>query len=344
MSNSRRRTPAAIITGFLGSGKTTLLNRIVRDPGMARALVVINELGDIGLDHELVERATGDILLLASGCLCCTMRSDLVDTLERALAKAKRAEIPDFDRIVVETTGLADPEPIMQAFLADPTLAGQFDLCTITTTVDAVLGAGTLDRHPEAVKQAAVADRLLVTKSDLADPNTIDDLLRRLRRINAAAPIELGSLERGLDPAEIWTESFGAHAQAQTDAEDRCLAHNRNCCTDEACSTGTDVAHFHNDQVRTLSFVREAPIAADVLDRWVTSLLDMRGEDLLRFKAMVNVAGLPGPLVLHGVQHVIHPPRALPAWPSSDRRTRMVFITYGIDADAISSSLRQLQD
>lgn len=161
MTGPNEKIPAAILTGFLGSGKTSVLNRLVRHHGMARALVVINELGDVGLDHELVEKATGDIVLLASGCLCCTMRSNLVDTLESALHKARSGEIEPFDRVVVETTGIADPQPILQAFLADPLLARHFDLRSITTTVDALVGYGTLDRHAEAVKQVAVADRLL---------------------------------------------------------------------------------------------------------------------------------------------------------------------------------------
>lgn len=327
------KIPVAVLTGFLGSGKTTVLNRLVRDAGMARALVVVNELGDVGLDHELVERVTGDVLLLRSGCLCCTLRSDLVDTLEAVLGKVRRGEIEPFDRVVVETTGLADPQPIMQAFLADPLLARAFDLRSIMTTVDALVGNDTLDRHAEAVKQAAVADRILLTKTDLAGGADLDHLRHRLRGLNATAPIEPITLETSLAPALLWEASFGSLVRPFNEP----AAHAAHC------DGHTTAGGLHNDLVRTHSFVRDEPIEAELLDRWLTSFLDLRGPDLLRFKAMVNVAGMPGPLVLHGVQHVIHPPQALKAWPGADRRTRMVFITYGVEESAIRASLQALQ-
>jgi G3E family GTPase len=340
------KLPAAVLTGFLGSGKTSLLNRLVRDPAMARALVVINELGDIGLDHELVERSAGDILMLQSGCLCCTMRSDLVETLDQALRKSKAGEIASFDRVVVETTGLADPEPILQAFLTDRTLARQFDLRSITTTVDAVVGADTLDRHLEAVKQVAVADRLLITKTDIAEAANLDRLEHRLRNLNGSATITRSDLAILPDQALLWDSRFNALAHAageETDEErDHCHAHGVAGCTDTNCTSDGTPQSLHDGHVRTYSYVRDAPLSPDVLDAWLTSFIDQQGPSLLRFKAIVDVAGLPGPLALHGVQHVLHPPQALKAWPSADHRTRMVFITLGMSEDTFRAAIEML--
>lgn len=341
MSGGGRRIPTAILTGFLGSGKTTVLNRLVRHADMARALVVINELGDIGLDHELVETVSGDVVLLRSGCLCCTVRSDLVVTLQDVLTKARSREIPAFDRVVIETTGLADPQPVMQAFLADPDVATRFELRSIVTTVDAVLGEATLDRHVEAVKQAAVADVLLLTKTDMT-PAT-ENLHRRLRALNQTAAIEEISLQTPLDPARLWQVQSALPSEAHAEA---CARHGNAQCVDAGCADdhvhAAPLVAAHSDGVRTFSFARDEPIPAALLDRWLVSFLDARGPNLLRFKAIVNVAELPGPLVLHGVQHVIHPPMQLKKWPSTDRRTRMVFITLDLEEQVLRDAVAML--
>jgi G3E family GTPase len=324
MSVRESKIPVAVLTGFLGSGKTSVLNRLVRDPGMADALVVVNEFGEIGLDHELVE-SPGDVVLLRSGCLCCTLRSDLVETLCAAYAKAAQGEVPAFDRVVVETTGLGEPEPIMQALMADPDVARRFALRGVVTTVDALHGAASLERHLEATKQVAVADRLLITKLDLASSADVAALEQRVRRLNPRAPLERITLASSLDPALLWAEGHLEFAAHRPHGE-----------------VPPNHGHDHHSPVRTVSFALDEPVPASVLDRWLVSLLDVQGPDLLRFKAIVNVAELPGPLVLQGVQHVLHAPVALKKWPSADRRTRMVFITCGLDVEALRARFSEL--
>jgi G3E family GTPase len=324
VSIGERKIPVAVLTGFLGSGKTSVLNRLVRDPAMADALVVVNEFGEIGLDHELVA-SPGDVVLLRSGCLCCTLRSDLVETLCAAYAKAAHAEVPAFDRVVVETTGLAEPEPIMQALIADPDAARRFGLRAVVTTVDALHGAASLERHLEATKQVAVADRLLITKVDLVSPADVAALVEHLRGLNPGAPVERITLASSLDSALLWAEE---HAFAEHEAHGE--------------ASRRDSHGHHHSAVRTVSFALDKPVPASVLDRWLVSLLDLQGPDLLRFKAIVNVAELSGPLVLQGVQHVLHPHIALREWPSADRRTRMVFITCGLDVEALHARFAEL--
>ncbi|HEU0071565.1 MAG TPA: GTP-binding protein [Alphaproteobacteria bacterium] len=341
------KIPVSILTGFLGSGKTTLLNRLVRHPDMARALVVINEFGEIGLDHDLVERATDDMVLLQSGCLCCTVRSDVIETLLAMLKKAKDGEIAPFERVVIETTGLADPAPILQAFMSDAQMTRYFALDGVIATIDAVAGAATLDRHIEAVKQAAVADRLLITKSDLPDAD-VAGLSARLAALNPGAPIELRDQNGDVSPRLLFDvglydpSSKSIDVRRWLDAE-KYPAHEHH----EQGHHGHEHAHAENDvnrhdaHIRAVCLTFDAPIPGETLDRWLSALLRLKGPDLLRFKAIVNVAELPGPLVLHGVQHVIHPPLGLKEWPSDDRRTRMVFITYDIDEQTLRDSFRE---
>jgi len=340
------KIPVSLLTGFLGSGKTTLLNRLVRHPGMARALVVINEFGEIGLDHDLVERATDDMVLLQSGCLCCTVRSDVIETLLDMLNKVKRGEVKPFERVVIETTGLADPAPILQAFMSDPQMTRYFALDGVIATVDAVAGAATLDRHVEAVKQAAVADRLLITKADLPEA-TRATLEPRLRRLNPGAPIRAIAPDDEVDPALLFDVGLYDPASKSLDVrrwldDEKYLEqahHGHDHAHDHGHHQAPDV-NRHDAHIRAVCLTFDAPIAGETLDRWLNALLRLRGPDLLRFKAIVNVAELPGPLVLHGVQHVIHPPLALKQWPSEDRRTRMVFITYDIDEALLRESFR----
>jgi G3E family GTPase len=349
MTASRAKIPVSVLTGFLGSGKTTVLNRLVRQPGMARALVIVNELGEIGIDHELVESATDDVVLLQGGCLCCSVRSDLIETLRSMFGRAARGEIPPFDRVIIETTGLADPGPILQAFMAEPSVTSHFEVDGVIATVDAVNGEATLDRHVEAVKQAAVADRILLTKTDLAEPAQALAVEQRLRALNPGAPIVrtvfadidprllfgLGLYDPASKSADVrrWLDWESAHAGTEHDAH---AGHHHGRTTQ-----APDGASRHDEHIRAICLMLDAPIPGEALDRWLGSLFRFRGPDLLRFKAIVNVAELPGPLVLHGVQHVIHPPMMLKAWPRDDRRTRMVFITYGIDENALRSSLEE---
>jgi G3E family GTPase len=341
MTDRRARIPISVLTGFLGSGKTTVLNRLVRHPDMARALVVVNELGEIGLDHELVERATDDVVLLQSGCLCCSVRSDLIETLQAMRRKAERGEIPRFDRVIIETTGLADPGPILQAIMVEPAVTSHFQLDGVVATVDAVNAEATLGRHNEAVRQVAVADRILLTKTDLAEPAQAMAVEQDLAALNPSVPIIRTAPGEAIDPALLFGLGLYDPSSKSADVR-RWLDWERG--RPRASRPVADDASRHDARIRSASLAFDAPIAGEALDRWLNSLLRFRGPDLLRFKAIVNVAELPGPLVLHGVQHVIHPPVMLKEWPSADRRTRMVFITHDIDEDALRASLQELAD
>ncbi len=215
---ANRQIPVTVLTGFLGSGKTTVLNRLLRDPAMARAMVIVNEFGEIGIDHELVESATDDMVLLQSGCLCCTVRSDLIETIQALLLKRERSEIPEFDKVVIETTGLADPAPILQALMTDPHVTNCLRLDGVIATVDAAAGEATLDRHMEAVKQVAVSDRLLLTKTDLVKQNKCRAIERRLRALNPAAPI-IHTLDGKIDPERLFDVGLYNPATKSPDAQ-----------------------------------------------------------------------------------------------------------------------------
>jgi G3E family GTPase len=339
------KVPISVLTGFLGSGKTTVLNRLVRHPRMARALVIINEFGEIGLDHELVEKAIDDMVLLQSGCLCCTIRSDLIDTLQGMSDRLDRGEI-QFDRVVIETTGLADPAPILQGFMTDQMISRRFDIDGVIATVDAVNGSATLDRHIEAVKQVAMADRLLLTKTDIADNARSDIVAKRMAALNPAAPIIRTMPDGTIDPAVLFDVGF---------YDPTTKLHDVRRWLDEAVyqvigldDSQSDDGHGphrhshdvnrHDEHIHAVCLVFDDAIPGELFDRWMSSLLCLQGPNLLRFKAIVNLEQLPGPLILHGVQHVIHPPVALKTWPSADRRTRMVFITYDIDESTLRAS------
>jgi G3E family GTPase len=331
--------PVTLLTGFLGSGKTTVLNHVLKEPGMAATAVIVNEFGEIGLDHLLVERSSEDVVLLNSGCLCCTVRSDIVDTLTNLFVDRVKGKIPFFTRVAIETTGLADPAPILHTLMTEPIVAARYMLDGVVTTVDAVNGAGTLDRQPEAVKQAAVADRLLLTKTDLAEPAARLVFEARLALLNPSArviPVARGAV----DPALLFNLGFFDPATKSVDVQ-RWLR-------DEAFASGDAHEHDednldpnrHGDRIRAFCIIRERPISWGVLSGWLDGLATMRGDDLLRFKAIVALNDRPDePVVLHGVQHLFHPPVLLPQWPSEDRRTRMVFITRDLPQETIEATL-----
>ena len=331
--------PVSLLTGFLGSGKTTVLNKLLSRAAFARTVVVINEFGEIGLDHELVESSTEDMVLLKSGCLCCTIRGDLVDTLRGLTARKLGGTIAPFDRVLIETTGLADPAPILHTLMSDLALNSAYRLDGVITTVDAATGDATLDRQIESVKQAAVADRLLLTKTDLVPPAQSMALSQRLRRLNPAAPI-IVSRQGEVDPASLLdaglynpeTKSLDVQrwlkAEAYTpDGHDHNHEH------------GHDI-NRHDEHIKAVCLTVEEPIPASAFDTWLGLLLAMKGPDILRVKGIVNIEGFGGPLVIHGVRHVFHPPLQMKKWPGNDRRTRIVFITRDLDESALRDTLR----
>ncbi len=328
---NQTRLPVLVLTGFLGSGKTTLLNRLLRGPALADAAVIVNEFGEIGIDHLLVEQAFEDAVLLKSGCICCTVRGDLVDTLETLCERRDKGAIPPFSRVVIETTGLAEPGPVMRTIMGDMAVAGRFRLDGVVTTVDAVNGAATLLAHPESVQQAALADRLILTKTDLADAATIDALTSRLRELNPGAPM-IRAVQGEIDPAAILDVGLYDPVKREADIQRWLPA--------EAYDD-----HHHHDvnrhgDIRAFCITRDQPVPWPEFRRWLDALASLRGPDLLRLKGVVNVAGETQPIALHGVQHVFHPPAKLPRWPDGDsRQTRLVFIVRGIEKAAIEKSL-----
>jgi G3E family GTPase len=332
MSNAA--LPVTLLTGFLGSGKTTVLNHLLRQPGLARTAVIINELGDVGIDHDLVETATEDFVLLKSGCVCCSVRSDLIDTLRDLFLKRVRGRITEFDRVVIETTGLADPAPLLHTLTGDPLVTARYRLDGVIATVDAVNGDDTLDRAFEALKQAAIADRILLTKTDLAEAGALRRLIGRLRALNPAAPI-VPAINGAVDPAGLFGVGLYNPATKTLDVQ-RWL--NAEAVEHHHHDHGDGLSR-HDDSIRSFVFTRDQPLASGALNRWLEMLVAVQGPDLLRIKGIVNVANRAGPLVIQGVQHIFHPPIELPAWPSDDRRTRIVFITRGVDEAAVRNTL-----
>ncbi|MCA6116509.1 GTP-binding protein [Bradyrhizobium sp. WSM 1738] len=324
---SAERLPVSLVTGFLGSGKTTLLNRVLRHDAMRDSAVIINEYGETALDHLLVERVDGEVAVLASGCICCTIRSDLEETLRTLLVKRDRGEVPPFRRILIETTGLADPAPIAQLLLNNPLVSHFLRLDTVVTTVDAVNAVHQLDRQYEAVKQVALADRLLITKSDLVS-NTAA-LYQRLGRLNRGARIECVT-HGEIDPAGLFGAGLVDPEKKAVDVA-RWLNEQAFAGSCEAAHEHAHHAHrSHDASITSFMIAFDEPLDWMAVSRWLAYLRSARGEDLLRVKGILNLLGQQAPIVIHGVHHVFHPPVALPAWPDDDRRSRIVFITRGI--------------
>jgi G3E family GTPase len=347
--------PISVITGFLGSGKTTLLSRLLKHPDMADTAVLINEFGEIGLDHHLVEAVSGEMVVMDSGCLCCTIRGDLAQSLRTLYFRRVRGEIPQFKRVVIETTGLADPAPILQTLMEDPIIESYYRLDTVVTTVDAVNGKSQLDAQFESVKQAAVADRLLLTKCDIAMPETVATLKARLSTLNPGAPLfEVSHGE--IEPARLFGAGLYNPATKTVDVQNWLRAeayeqpahdhddhhhHDHGHDHDEGCHGHDHAAqdvNRHDDRIRATCLTFDEPIDWEAFSLWMGSLARYRGEDLLRVKGILNVAGEERPVAVHGVQHVFHPPARLPHWPSEDRRSRLVLITRDMDRAFLEES------
>jgi G3E family GTPase len=334
------RTPVHLLTGFLGSGKTTLLRQLLADPTLADTAVIINEFGEVGLDQLLVHEVIEDVVLLSSGCLCCSVRDDLLSTLADLDRMQRNGEIPRFSRAVVETTGLADPAPIMQAILSDRRLAKTFRLGAVITTVDGVNGAATLEAHREARQQLAMADRVVVTKCDQAEPAARSALVERLKALNPGADLRqsgLGqtaaaSLLAELDLSRLQAPTRPTAAASLEDAGRHPHTH-----AHEA------TAAVHDGSIGTFTVRLPHPVPWDAFVDWLELLLASRGDSILRVKGLLAVAGDDRPVVVQGVQHVLYPPERLLAWPpGSPAGGWIVFIARDLTPTAIEGSLRSL--
>jgi G3E family GTPase len=310
------KIPVTVVTGFLGAGKTTLVRRFLATPEGEGTAVVINEFGSVGIDDALVRGSTDEVTLLGNGCLCCNTRSDLQIALRNLVAEREQGSVPHFKRILIETSGLADPGPILQTFATDRALGGEFHVEVVVTMVDAAGGLDTLDWSAEARKQAILADRLVVSKTDLAGAQATDRLIARLRLLNPRAAI---------------------HTAIDGDLDPRCLVE-----ADAAPAAGDAHSGFiaeaeHSDGIASFIITDDAPLPWDAFARSMDTLIALRGPDLLRVKGFLNVAGCRGPVVVQVVQHLAHPPVELATWPDQDRTSRLVFITRNI-------SERQVRD
>lgn len=333
------RLPVSILTGFLGSGKTTLLSRLLSSPSMTATAVLINEFGEIGLDHLLVRAVHGNTMVLQNGCICCSIHEDLQRALRDLVNGNLAGPVGNLDRAVIETTGVADPAPIVRTLLGDPMLSNQIRVANIITTIDAVLGIDQVDRHGEALRQAAFADRIVITKTDIADTAAVARLRRRLRTVNPTARLydsqssqfaadalletgvfdpqtRLGEVSHWLTPTMLGGEREHFEAQSEHDHQ-----------------------HSGGSHLQTFSLRIEQAVDWSAFGVWLTCLLHRHGARVLRVKGLLNVAGAAGPLVLHGVQQMIHPPIHLESWPDDDRASRLVFVVEDLDAPAVRASL-----
>lgn len=317
-----KKIPVTIITGFLGSGKTTILNHLLRDPRLTDTAVIVNEFGEIGLDHLLVESAIDQIVLMDNGCLCCSVRGDLVDTLEDLLRRVDDGSIQEFKQVMIETTGLAEPAPIVQTLVTDEAIADRFELNGIVTAVDSMVGVETLATYDEARCQVAMADILLLTKTDMKDANE-EGTRKALHDLNPQAEVILAE-NGGVDPEILL--NIGA----------------------DNLSSATAVAphvHHHDDHgshiwnIHSASIVFDEPLPWSLVSEWLEWLTALRGPDVLRIKGLLRIEGFDGPVLIHGVQHVFHPPQVLSDWPDSDTRSRLVLITRDIPESALRASL-----
>jgi G3E family GTPase len=324
MSVAANTVPVTILTGFLGSGKTTVLNHLLRQPSLADTVVIVNEFGAVGLDHLLIEQAIEDAVLLKNGCICCTVRGDIADTLDLLWQRRDSGELPPFRRIAIETTGLADPAPVAHALLPEPGARHACRLDGIVTTVDALHGALQLERQPEARRQVAMADRILLTKTDLADPTQIAATATRIAALNATAPLRhvvagaadaADVFDLGPDGARLeqWLLPLGAHGHQH-------------------------LPFRHAEEIGSVVLRHDRPIAWRSLQRWLESVLSLRGDAVLRLKGIVWLEGDTRPLVLQGVHHMLHPPMHLDRPVQPQGATRIVLITRGLSAAGLRAS------
>jgi len=324
MSDAANTVPVTILTGFLGSGKTTVLNHLLRQPSLADTVVIVNEFGAVGLDHLLIEQAIEDAVLLKNGCICCTVRGDIADTLDLLWQRREAGEIPPFRRIAIETTGLADPAPVAHALLAEPGTRYACRLDGIVTTVDALHGPMQLARQPEARRQVAMADRVLLTKTDLASAEQVAETERHIAGLNATAPLrhvvagaidaaDVFDLGPDSDRLEQWLRPLDSHGHQH-------------------------LPFRHGEQISSVVLRHDSPIAWPALQCWLESLLSLRGDAILRLKGIVRLEGQRQPIVLQGVHHILHPPMYLDRDTPTEEFTRIVLITQGLSAKGLRAS------
>ncbi|SVA68730.1 uncharacterized protein METZ01_LOCUS121584 [marine metagenome] len=359
-----------VITGFLGSGKTTLLNTLLKHPEMNQAAVIVNEFGEIGIDYDLVERSDENIVQLANGCLCCSVKGDLIDTFRDLYIQRNAGTIPYFDRVVIETTGIADPAPVLQIIFTNPMVMNHYSLDGVVTTVDVINGVSSLERFPECVKQAAIADRLILTKSDLVEVadhgEKVKDLSDRLRALNPAAPIVVrntGDVDPGdlfgtgmfnpetkkidfnswLNPQKYLSETTENPFNANEADSEATISYYKDRGHTPEDRRGND-NHHHNPLIKTFCIVRDEPMSLEMLRMFLEGLSNEAGPDLLRVKGIVNIENEPErPAIIQGAQQIFHSLEFMDRWPSEDHRTRIVFITHNIDKKYIEDTMSLIE-
>jgi G3E family GTPase len=357
------RVPVSILTGFLGSGKTTLLSKLMRNPAMDKVAVIVNEFGEVGIDDALVVQSNEDTILLNNGCLCCTVRGDLVDTMRTLFMERADGKVPEFDRLVVETTGLADPAPILHTMMADPFLVTRYRLDGVITVVDAHHAMSQFDQQFESVKQAAVADRIVLSKVDVTDPEMVATVKSRLANVNPAAPI-IVSDHGDADPADLFnaglynpltktadvgqwlkeeayrdTEGHVYHRHGE-DGPDHGHEHDDGHGHDHGHHGHHHDVNRHDDHIHSFSLYFDEPLKWGKIAGALDMMAQTHGANILRIKGLINVVEIDDqPVVVHAVQHMFHPPAKIDDWPSEDRRSRLVFIVKDIEKDTLESVL-----
>ncbi len=337
------RLPVTLLTGFLGSGKTTLLNFWLRSPELSNAAVIVNEFGEVGIDHALIASSSDNTIELSTGCLCCTVRGDLVDTLRELIVKREKGEVRAFDRVIIETTGLADPAPVIQALMTFP-VARRFRLHQVVTAVDAANGSRTLEQHQESVKQVAVADEIVVTKVDLA-AEAVEGLVAQVRRLNPGARMHFSTPEKVVMPSDIATidiydpatksPDVAAWLNAEAHASEHHHGHGHHHAHD---------VNRHNADIGSFVLTFDEPLHWDHVANWLDALVLGHGSDLLRVKGILDIVGRERPIVVQAVQQLFHPPFELPGWPEDVRKSRIVFITRGLTRDFVREVLDTIRE
>lgn len=351
-----KQIPLSLLTGFLGSGKTTLLNELIDQPAFHNTLVIINEFGEISLDHLLVTHSEEELVVeMSSGCVCCSIRGDLQTTLHDIYDRYVNEQGRQFDRVIIETTGLASPIPILHTLMTDAFIASHYFLDSVITTIDAVNGASTLDNFKEAVQQAAVADHILITKSDLTDAQHVTELVDRLHHLNPSATHDV-IVNGKIDGFKLLNTGLFTPTNKHPDVEawlnaEAVEAHHRNHEHHHHHDHDHEHDHHHehehgelhhDDHIRTFCFTLDEPISDQVFEEWLSMFVSFQGERILRMKGIINLEGESRPVVIHGVQHLFHPAIFLPEWPSDDHRTRLVFITKDIEKETVARSFNAI--